>query len=161
MAMLFARVDDRLIHGQVVEGWLRFLPVKLLVAVSDSAASDPVQKTLMGMAVPEPVRLEVLSVADAANLLKNIGPAQDPAMVLLSCPKDALLLVKAGVELLALNLGGLHRKEFVHQISPAVSFNEEDLQSLRELSALGVELFAQSIPSEKRESVNLESVRVK
>ena len=66
MPIVLLRVDDRLVHGQVVEGWLPTLGADLVVVVSDVSASDPVQSALMKMALPSGVGLLVLGVADAA-----------------------------------------------------------------------------------------------
>ena len=71
MSLVLVRVDDRLIHGQVVGGWLPVVQAERIVVVSDLAAADPLQTGMMRLAVPEGVSVDVLSVDAAAVQLKN------------------------------------------------------------------------------------------
>ena len=108
MAIALMRVDDRLVHGQVVEGWLPSLGVDLIVVVSDAAAADPVQASLMKMAMPPSVGLLVVSVADAPDALSSPKMAARRALVLVPGPAEALSLLKRGVAVQRVNVGGLH-----------------------------------------------------
>ena len=67
MPITLVRIDDRLVHGQVVEGWLPFLRAQRVLVVSDAAASDETQVMLMQLALPDEVELTVLPVAEAAS----------------------------------------------------------------------------------------------
>ena len=64
MPIVLVRIDDRLVHGQIVQGWLKNIDVNKIVVVSDSAATDDMQKMLMAMAVPIGIELEVNTVKD-------------------------------------------------------------------------------------------------
>ena len=90
MGVTLLRIDDRLIHGQVVEGWVPFLKVDLVVVVSDAAAGDEVQTALMKMALPASVGLLVLPVEGAAPALKSPQMAARSALVLVPSPTEAL-----------------------------------------------------------------------
>jgi PTS system mannose-specific IIA component len=82
MSLVLVRVDDRLIHGQVVGGWLPVIQAERIVVVSDRAAADPLQTGLMRMAVPDHVAVDVLSVDDASALMKA-GPWGNERVLLL------------------------------------------------------------------------------
>ncbi len=66
MGVLLYRVDDRLIHGQVVVGWGRYLKANAILVASDRAADDELAKTMMEMGAPADVKVEVLPLAAAA-----------------------------------------------------------------------------------------------
>src|SRR5438874_13572281 len=67
MAVVLVRVDQRLLHGQVVEGWVPFLKADAVVIADDRAAADPISRIAMTSACPAKVRLEVLAVRAAAT----------------------------------------------------------------------------------------------
>ena len=69
----FIRIDDRLIHGQVVEGWVPHLKAKHVVVASDDAAGDETAFALMRMALPERIHLAVLTLAQAADFIKDVA----------------------------------------------------------------------------------------
>ena len=69
--LTLVRIDDRLIHGQVVEGWLPVLKAQRIVVVCDQAASDETTRALMELSVPQAIRLDILTVAAAPSILKN------------------------------------------------------------------------------------------
>ena len=67
----FVRIDDRLIHGQVVIGWTRTKSINFILAVDDEVATNKMQVKLMKMATPPGVKSEVLSANDAVKLLQS------------------------------------------------------------------------------------------
>lgn len=70
--IVLARIDDRLIHGQVMTAWLQFTGGNHIVIVDDATARDEFTKSIMSMAVPNGIKLSILGVADGAKLLANI-----------------------------------------------------------------------------------------
>jgi len=99
MALVLARVDDRLIHGQVVEGWLRVIQATRILVVSDEAAADPLQVRLMRLAVPLEVKVEV-GGGEGGGRLAGEGQVRHGAVLLLMPGlKEARRLVEAGVKL--------------------------------------------------------------
>jgi mannose/fructose/N-acetylgalactosamine-specific phosphotransferase system component IIB len=116
MSLVLTRVDDRLIHGQVVEGWLRVIQATRIVVASDEVADDPLQVNLMSLAVPSDVKVMVLKVQAAADSLKAGSWAKERVLLLLPGLREARRLAAAGVELEALNLGGLHPGPGGHRV---------------------------------------------
>lgn len=145
------RVDDRLVHGQVVEGWLPHLKADLVLVVSDAAASDPIQATLMRLALPPAVAFKVVPVAGAKAALA--GSDAKAALVLVPGPAEALALVEAGLGVSRVNLGGLHYAVGKVQLGRALFLDEKDKASLRALAAKGVRLEGRPLPGDPEEDL--------
>jgi mannose/fructose/N-acetylgalactosamine-specific phosphotransferase system component IIB len=153
MAIELLRVDDRLVHGQVVEGWLPSLKADLVVVVSDAAAADEVQSALMKMALPASVGLLVLSVADAPAALASPRAASRRTLVLVPSPGEALALLKGGVAVDRVNVGGLHFTVGKVQLGRALFLDEKDKAALRDIAARGVRLEGRPLPSDPEEDL--------
>ena len=153
MPIVLARIDDRLIHGQVVEGWLPTLNADRIVVASDQAAGDPIQTSLMGLALPPEVALTVLKVEDAARALTNGDWTKERVMLLLPGIGEARRLVEAGAKLPAINLGGLHDAPGRRFITPSIAISDGDRKDLQALLALRVELETRALPTDERRSV--------
>ncbi|MFI5350858.1 MAG: PTS system mannose/fructose/N-acetylgalactosamine-transporter subunit IIB [Elusimicrobiota bacterium] len=153
MAIALLRVDDRLVHGQVVEGWLPTLKADLILVVSEAAAADPIQSALMKMAMPPSVGLLVLGVAAAAEALSSPQMGARRVLVLVPGPAEALALLKKGVRVDRVNVGGLHFTVGKVQLGRALFLDEKDKDALREIAARGVRLEGQPLPSDPEEDL--------
>jgi len=149
MGVLLYRVDDRLIHGQVVVGWGRYLKANAIVVCSDRAAADELARTMMEMGSPADVKVDVVTVAEGAARLRRGAYGKAAAIVLFETPGDALRLIQSGVVIPRLNIGGMHYAAGKRQIMEAVSVDAEDCRALRALAAAGVDLYVQMIPHAK------------
>jgi PTS system mannose-specific IIB component len=153
MGIALLRVDDRLVHGQVVEGWLPSLMADLVVVVSDATASDPVQSALMKMALPSGVGLLVLGLAAAPAALAAPQMAARRALVLVPGPAEALALLENGVVVDRINVGGLHFTIGKVQLGRALFLSEDDKASLRAIAARGVRLEGRPLPTDPLEDL--------
>ena len=147
MPLLLARIDDRLIHGQVAHGWGRALHPTLLAIVSDSLRGDPDRADLYLFAVPEGARGRVVSVAEALDPAFRSEVDAERTILLFASPEDALRLVEGGFTLPELNLGGLHHAPGRQEVLPYVYLDEADRERLRAVQRLGVRVYAQDLPS--------------
>lgn len=153
MAIALFRIDDRLIHGQVVEGWIPYLNADLVVIVSDSAASDEVQSALMKMALPSSVGLMVLKVSDAAAALKAPQLTARRALIIVPGPTEALALLEAGLGVDRVNVGGLHFTVGKIQLGRALFLDEKDKTALKAIVSRGVRLDGRPLPSDPEENL--------
>jgi len=153
MAVTFVRIDDRLVHGQVVEGWIPFLGIDDVIVVSDTASQDEMRKTLMRLSLPEEISLSVLSVADAVPALAAAAAAKTKTLVLAASPLEVELMLEKGVKLETVNVGGMHYSVGKMQIGRAVFLSEEDINSLKKISAAGVKLEGRGVPTDKASDV--------
>lgn len=150
MGMVLVRIDDRLIHGQVVENWMKFLKINRVVIVNDFVASDRMQKTLFSMAVPDHAKISILTITQAKEAILNGHFEGDKAMLLLVSPQDVLNLINKGVRIKEVNVGGMHYSPDKKQILKAISVSKEDIQAFQELDKLGVYLEARMVPNDEK-----------
>jgi mannose/fructose/sorbose-specific phosphotransferase system IIB component len=150
MGMVLVRIDDRLIHGQVVENWMKFLKINHVIVVNDFVASDRMQKTLFSMAVPDHAKISILTITQAKEAILNGQFEGDKAMLLLVSPQDVLNLINKGVRIKEVNVGGMHYSPDKKQILKAISVSKEDIQAFQELDKLGVHLEARMVPNDEK-----------
>lgn len=153
MPIVLTRIDDRLIHGQVVEGWLKAIQANHIVVISDEVARDKMQQALLSMAVPSTISVSVLSIDGGAEKLKSGGFGKDNLLILLSTPADAVRLVDLGVVLTTVNLGGMHYADGKTQVLRNLSVNEADIDALLAIGARGIELEGRILPRDERINV--------
>lgn len=146
MPVLLYRIDDRLIHGQVVVGWGRYLKANSILVCSDRVAGDELARTMMEMGAPADVKVEVFRLAEAAAALGNDSLRKRSAIVLFETPADALRLVELDVAIKKLNVGGMHFRPGKRQIMEGVSVNKADCEALYGLAARGVDIYVQMVP---------------
>jgi mannose/fructose/N-acetylgalactosamine-specific phosphotransferase system component IIB len=151
--IVLARIDDRLIHGQVVEGWLRVIQAGRIVVVSDQAAKDNFQAGLMRLAVPPEVQLTVLSVDAAAKALLEKTWAPERVLLVMPGLKEARRLAEAGWSPEVLNLGGLHDAPGRTSHTPALALGAEDVADIRFLLARKIAIEVRPLPSDERKPV--------
>ena len=154
MPLLLARIDDRLIHGQVAHGWGRALRPTLLVIVSDSLRADPDRADLYLFAVPEGARGRVVSVAEALEPAFRNEVDAERTILLFAGPEDALRLVEGGFPIQELNVGGIHHAPGRREVLPYVFLDDADRARLRSLQRLGVRVHAQDLPSNSSHAID-------
>lgn len=150
MGVELFRIDDRLVHGQVVEAWIPHVKAEAVVVVSEAAAGDETQKALMALALPDAISLRVLSPGEAAAHLLSPDCAKKRTLVLVPSPHEVLALVEAGVAVKTVNVGGLHYSAGRIQLGRVIFISDEDRATLRELARRGVVLEGRAVPSDKK-----------
>ena len=143
MLVALARVDDRLIHGQIIEGWMPFLQADFICVIDNGVSGDEPRCRLMRMTVPASVGFYVVSTSGLGSILEE---EEGSCLLLFSSLADVLAVVKNGVPLDALNVGNLHHRGRGWKVSPSVFLDRDDLLILRELISMGVEVEAKDLP---------------
>ncbi|HZI88854.1 MAG TPA: PTS sugar transporter subunit IIB [Candidatus Polarisedimenticolia bacterium] len=146
MPLLLARIDDRLIHGQVVHGWGSRLHPTWIAIVSDSLRADPARAELYLFAAPEGSKAVALSVEEALGEETRRAVEAERAMLLFPGVEEPLRLKQGGFPLSDLNVGGMHHASGKHAVLPYVYLDARDREALRALAALGVRVTAQDLP---------------
>ncbi|GAB6176640.1 PTS sugar transporter subunit IIB [Desulfobaculum senezii] len=148
--MYWVRVDNRLIHGQIIETWLPFTKSRWIVVANDDVAHDPLRQEIMGLAIPHGVEKCFVDVAGlAAFMHAKFGPDPDPdVLVLFASCEDARRAHEDGLGFGVLNLGNLHYGPGKQQLCAHVSLSEEDNDCLGYFSSTGVELDFRCVPTE-------------
>jgi mannose/fructose/N-acetylgalactosamine-specific phosphotransferase system component IIB len=154
MPINLVRVDHRLVHGQVTMGWSRAVNADLLLVVNDRVAGSPFDVSLMGMAVPPGVRLEVMSLAQAEEAAASNGWPDARILMLVANPLDLKRLVDAGLDLDEVNIGGVRSDGARHKLTKEVHATDAEMDAWRALAQAGVRLSVQWLPSQKRKLLN-------
>lgn len=149
MRIELARIDDRFIHGQVLTKWVKLRPVERIIVVSDAVANDEMRKTLVLSVAPSNIKASAVSVEKMARAYKSPKYKDAKAMLLFENPEDILRLVKLGVDLKEVNVGGMRFETDRKQITKAVSVREADIEAFKELSDLGVKLELRQLPGDQ------------
>lgn len=137
----FLRIDDRLIHGQVIVGWLPEIKPDNLVVVNDSVAEDAMRQDLMSLSVPPDVELEFYSTSDITDEDVN-----ESSFILVSSPKDAWECLQKGIKPQRFNVGGMHSKDGKEEIFEALHVDDEDRKYFDLIIKSGVEPIFQPTP---------------
>lgn len=146
----FARIDNRLVHGQVGVVWLSATNSNLIVVCDDDAAKDPIQQQLMSVtAGTAGVGIRFFTAEKAINTLHKASPSQK---VFLVCKTPAVFrkLVEGGVELEELNIGNMHFSEGKRQISNKVFVDDKDVEDLKFLKEKIGDVYIRDVPSDKK-----------
>jgi len=149
MAIQLYRIDDRLIHGQVVVGWGQPLNIRFLVLVDDLVASSDWEKDLYRMAVPP--EMEIIFNDVATSIREHTRYAADPRPGLLITGDIASMhrLAKGVKAIGNVNLGGIHHRAGRNEKLRYVYLTPDEEAQLRDLEAAGVEVTAQDVPSSR------------
>ncbi|MDU6411506.1 MAG: PTS mannose transporter subunit IIAB [Yersiniaceae bacterium] len=150
MKIGLARIDDRLIHGQVATRWTKETNVSRIIVISDEVAADNVRKTLLTQVAPPGVTAHVVDVAKAVRVWNNPKYANDRVMLLFTNPTDVLRVVREGVDITSVNIGGMAFRQGKTQVNNAVSVDEKDIAAFRELADRGIELEVRKVSSDNR-----------
>lgn len=150
MGLKLVRIDDRLIHGQVVVGWVRFLNADHIIVANDAAAKDAMQKALYEMVVPRELKVSILTLSETAEKFKQNVFGNETIILLLSSPRDVLELMNLGMIIKSINVGGMRYEPGKRQISKSVSVSDDDCVALGELIAKGIEIEGRAVPTDEK-----------
>lgn len=150
MVIGLARIDDRLIHGQVATRWTKETNVRRIIVVSDEVAADTVRKTLLTQVAPPGVTAHVVDVAKMIRVYNNPKYAGERVMLLFTNPTDVERLVENGVKITSVNIGGMAYRQGKTQVNNAVSVDEKDIEAFKKLNERGIELEVRKVSNDPR-----------
>lgn len=153
MSLCLARVDDRLIHGQVIHGWVPYLRIDVVIVADEQAAASEDQQMIARMAIPDNVTLAFVKPAEAYNQVQALNNKN--VLLLFRTPIQAWEAIQAGMILPSLNLGNCHFEPGKLQLRKTFCCSNKELSALRKIAASGVEINYQPAPDLKRTEVDL------
>ena len=146
MPIEMVRIDDRLIHGQVMVGWCPRIKPDRIVVCDDEVACSEWECELYRSAADE-YATTFCTVEQAADFLRSETAEQERLFVLVRSPKTVLELLNRGVRLHKVIVGGMHYKPGRRQLTPFIFVDEADIRHLREIAARGVDIEGRDVPS--------------
>lgn len=148
MSIELFRIDDRLIHGQVVIGWGRPLGIELIVLVDDQVAASDWEQDLYRMAVSPEIEVRFVTVADAASQMSDWQSNGKRGLVLTGDLETMAALHALNPEAVRpINLGGIHHRPGRRERLPYLYLTDQELRTLHALEAGGAVITAQDLPT--------------
>jgi mannose/fructose/N-acetylgalactosamine-specific phosphotransferase system component IIB len=149
MEVVLYRIDDRLIHGQVMTAWAKVTNANHVIIIDDQVVKDAFMCKILTMAAPRDMSVEILCVEDGIARLKNPGDSGKKNIVLMKVPAVALKLVEAGVNMPFLNVGGMGAGPGRKPLFRNISASPEEVEQLKKIESLGVPVQLQIVPDDK------------
>ena len=147
--MYWVRIDNRLVHGQVIETWLPYTRAKTLVVANDDLAYDEMRQEIIGLAIPVGIQHRFVSIDYLPRLLQSSERLRSSANVLFlfaTCA-DAWRAFELGFSFDHLNIGNIHYGPGRRQVCDHAALSREDIACLRSFSIKGVELDFRCVPN--------------
>ena len=157
MNVVACRVDERLVHGQIMTSWSKHLQLKRIVIVDDQVAKDDFMATVLTMSAPAGITIEILSVADATQRVKT-DTSEEKTLLLFKKIPAALDLARqlkdTPFAMKELNVGNVGSVPGRVQMTKNVFLSEDEKNDLRELQGLGVNVFLQMLYTDPQTSAS-------
>lgn len=153
MNITLARIDDRLIHGQVTTVWSKVANAQRIIICNDDVYNDDVRRTLLRQAAPPGMKVNVVNIEKAVAVYHNPQYQDETVFYLFTNPQDVLTMVQQGVKIATLNIGGMAWRPGKKQLTKAVSLDAADSDAFQQLDKLGVKLDLRIVASDP--SVNI------
>ncbi|MGC9398918.1 MAG: PTS system mannose/fructose/N-acetylgalactosamine-transporter subunit IIB [Anaerolineae bacterium] len=143
------RIDDRLIHGQVIAVWCKHKKFERIVIIDDQVASDTFMQQVLKMAAPPNLTVDVYGVEEAVKILRQDDVKAETTMLLMKTPETARRLFDQGVTYEALNVGGMGSGPGRKNVFKNIAMSKEDVATLKYLMDQGVKITLLTVPGEK------------
>lgn len=148
------RIDDKLIHSQIIWGWVQSLKASCIIVANDEAAHDEVRRNLLIMAAQsagtdaQTLTVEILSLEEAVKVLKLLKTCRERSLLVVSKPADVVFLIERGVPIENVSVGWMSFLPGKKRILKTVSVDEKDIKAFRKLISKGVSVKYQASPSD-------------
>ena len=149
MPVTHMRIDNRLVHGQVVVSWIRAEHADLLMVANDNIARDEFQKSILLAVAPPSIRELVLTVDDALAYIASNEHARENIFLLVKTPEDALRLIRGGLAIQTVNVGNMAFAVGSKRVSNTVYVTPADVENFVLLHDAGIALTCRMMPTER------------
>ncbi|WP_341784319.1 mannose/fructose/sorbose PTS transporter subunit IIB [Lactococcus formosensis subsp. formosensis] len=145
-----ARIDSRLLHGQVATAWTPDSKANRIIVVSDAVAKDEMRKTLITQAAPPGVKANVVPIKKMIEVAKDPRFGETKALLLFETPQDALAAIEGGVPVETLNVGSMAHSTGKTMLNSVLSVNKDDVAAFEKLRDLGVKFDVRKVPNDSK-----------
>lgn len=152
---VLARIDSRLLHGQVATAWSKSVTPTRIIVVSDAVAKDDLRTQLIQQAAPVGVKAHVVPVDQMIKLAKDdkhFGGQR--ALLLFETPQDALRAIEGGVPLKELNVGSMAHSVGKVQPNKVLAFDQDDIDTFKKLEDKGVKFDVRKVPTDSKDNMD-------
>ncbi|WP_414841340.1 mannose/fructose/sorbose PTS transporter subunit IIA [Enterococcus saccharolyticus] len=151
---VLARIDSRLLHGQVATAWTKATQPTRIIVVSDAVAKDDLRKRLIEQAAPPGVKANVVPIDKMIEVAKDPRFGSTKALLLFENPNDVVRAVEGGVEIEEVNVGSMAHSTGKVVVNNVLSMGKEDVQAYEKLKELGVKFDVRKVPNDSRANLD-------
>lgn len=148
-----ARIDTRLLHGQVATGWTPASKADRIIVASDSVAKDDLRKQLIKQAAPGNVKANVVPIKKLIEVSKDPRFGNTHALILFETPQEALEAIEGGVDIKELNVGSMAHSTGKTMVNNVLSMDKDDVATFEKLRDLGVEFDVRKVPNDSKKDL--------
>lgn len=152
---VLARIDSRLLHGQVATAWTKTVQPTRIIVVSDAVAYDKLRKNLIQQAAPPGVKAHVVPVDHMIKLAKDdkhFGGQR--AMLLFENPHDVLRAIEGGVPLKTINVGSMAHSIGKVQPNKVLAFDQKDIDTFAKIKKAGITFDVRKVPNDSKANMD-------
>lgn len=144
------RIDDRLIHGQVMTGWVKHLNASKIIIVDDELVNDDFMISVLEMAVPSHMTLNIYNAETATQKLKDIenDGKEDQIIILVKSPLPVLKMLENGLTFEKLTVGGMGVNENRSRLYRNLAASDKERKAFQEITKIGLPIQIQVLPSD-------------
>lgn len=150
MSINFVRIDDRLLHGQVVTTWIKQYDIEQALIISKEVSEDQMRQTILKTVAPSGLKVVFFSPEKFIEVFKKV-PIKRSTMLLFTNPTEVLECVTGRVEIPFLNVGNMSKTPDNEKITPGIAVSEKDREAFKKLIDLGIRTEVQMVPKHKVE----------
>lgn len=154
MSIVLVRVDDRLVHGQIVEAWAPFCKATRIIVASDEVKKNRVQRDAIESCKSNALAIKVEDIDESLKDIESNNISADKVIIIFSALKDLMQAYEKGFRFSKLNIGNIHHNGESRMITASVYIDKEDETILRTLLQMGIELDIRAVPSDKKAVVS-------
>ena len=152
MAIEFLRIDDRLLHGQVVTTWIKKYEIEQAIIVSEDVYKDKLRKTILKTAAPAGIKVVFFNPEKFISAYHKV-PIKRRTMLLFTNPKEVFECLEGKVKFDYLNVGNMSKTSLNEKITAGVAVTDEDRKYFKEIINSGVKVEIQMVPNDKSEDM--------
>lgn len=145
---VLARIDSRLLHGQVATAWTKTTQPTRIIVVSDNVAKDELRKKLIVQAAPPDVKANVIPIDKLIEIAKDPRFGNTKALLLFENPEDALRAIEGGVDIKELNIGSMAHSVGKVVVNKVLSMSPEDVETFEKLKGKGISFDVRKVPND-------------
>ncbi|MCX8656009.1 PTS sugar transporter subunit IIB [Gilliamella sp. B2894] len=154
MKIVLARVDSRLLHGQVATAWTKSTNPNRIIVVSDSVAKDELRKKLIQEAAPPGVKANVVPIKKIIEVSHDPRFGNTKALLLFENPQDVLRAIEGGVDIDVVNIGSMAHSVGKVMVNKVLSMNADDVDAFEKLKAKNVKFDVRKVPNDSNSNMD-------
>ena len=147
----FARIDTRLLHGQVATTVTKMVNPDRIIVCSDAVAHDDLRKSMIEQAAPPGVKVHVVPISKIIEVSKDVRFGDTKAMLLFETPQDLLRALEGGVDIKEVNLGSMAHSKGKVVVTNAVAMDQADVDCIEKIASMGVKFDVRKVPADNPE----------